>query len=122
MPMILDAESWMNIRRFRALRAAGPTYAEIAAEVGCDWRTVKKYLAADASAVPPRGMPRRGTRPRRIDALAPGRGAATVHTCNGEHGRHPFMPSQQGVVQSYGNTLAQRQHPRRSRTNLSAVN
>jgi hypothetical protein len=31
MPMILDVESGMNIRRFRALRAAGATYAEIAA-------------------------------------------------------------------------------------------
>jgi predicted transcriptional regulator len=44
--MILDGE--MNIRRFRALRDAGATYAEIASEVGCDWRTVKKYLAPDA--------------------------------------------------------------------------
>jgi transposase len=69
MPMILDAESWMNIRRFRALRAAGATYAEIAAEVGCDWRTVKKYLAAGAPALPPKGTPRRGTQARRIDPL-----------------------------------------------------
>ena len=53
--MILDAESWMNIRRFRALHDAGATYAEIAAEVGCDWRTVKKYLAPDAETTPPEG-------------------------------------------------------------------
>jgi transposase len=65
--MILDAESWMNIRRFRALRDAGATYAEIAAEVGCGWRTVKKYLAPGATATPPRGTSRRGTQPRRID-------------------------------------------------------
>jgi transposase len=69
MPMILDAESWMNIRRFRALRAAGATYAEIAAEVGCDWRTVKKYLDPAAPSAPPRGTPRRGSQPRRIDPL-----------------------------------------------------
>jgi len=41
----------MNIRRFRALHAAGATYAEIARECGVDWRTVKKYLAEDGAAV-----------------------------------------------------------------------
>src|SRR5687768_16054038 len=67
--MILDAESWMNIRRFRALRDAGATYTEIAAEVGCDWRTVKKYLAPDAENTPPRATSRKGSQPRRIDPL-----------------------------------------------------
>jgi transposase len=67
--MILDAESWMNIRRFRALHDAGATYTEIAAEVGCDWRTVKKYLAPDAETAPPRATSRKGTQPRRIDPL-----------------------------------------------------
>jgi len=67
--MILDAESWMNIRRFKALRDAGATYAEIAAEVGCDWRTVKKYLAEDAVTAPPAAPSRRGTQPRRIEPL-----------------------------------------------------
>ena len=47
--MILHPENWMNIRRFRALHEAGASYAEIAAEVGCDWRTVKKYLEEMAS-------------------------------------------------------------------------
>jgi transposase len=61
--MILDAESWMNIRRFRALHERGASYAEIAAEVGCDWRTVKKYIAAGAAGVPPAGPPRKGTQP-----------------------------------------------------------
>jgi transposase len=61
--MILDAESWMNICRFRALHERGATYAEIAAEVGCDWRTVKKYLADGAVRVPPAGPSRRGTQP-----------------------------------------------------------
>lgn len=66
--MILDEESWMNIRRFRALHEAGATYAEIAAECGCDWRTVKKYLAVEPGAAsPPRAPSRAGTQPRVID-------------------------------------------------------
>ncbi len=64
--MILHPENWMNIRRFRALHEAGASYAEIAAEAGCDWRTVKKYLAGGARAVPPAGSPRKGTQPRKI--------------------------------------------------------
>jgi transposase len=64
--MILDAESWMNVRRFRALHAAGASYAEIGRECGCDWRTVKKYLAEDAPSVPPSGPSRAGTQPRMI--------------------------------------------------------
>jgi len=53
--MSLDGLSWMNILRFSALQEAGATYAEIAAECGCDRRTVKKYLAAEpGDAVPPR--------------------------------------------------------------------
>ena len=51
----------MNIRRFRALHAAGASYAEIARECGVDWRTVKKYLAEDAPSAPPTGTPRIGT-------------------------------------------------------------
>jgi transposase len=66
--MILDEESWMNIRRFCALHESGATYAEIAAEVGCDWRTVKKYLAAEpGQAGPPRASSRAGTQPRLIE-------------------------------------------------------
>jgi transposase len=64
--MILDAESWMNIRRFRALHEQGATYAEIAAEVGCDWRTVKKYIDAGAVGVPPSGPSRKGCLPQVI--------------------------------------------------------
>ena len=64
--MILDLESWMNVRRFRSLHAAGATYAEIARECGVDWRTVKKYLADDAAVGPPAGPPRAGTQPRLI--------------------------------------------------------
>jgi transposase len=68
--MIVDAESWMNIRRFRALHAAGASYAEIGREVGCDWRTVKKYLEEDGVALPPRASSRAGTQPRVITAFA----------------------------------------------------
>ena len=66
--MILDLESWMIIRRFAVLRDAGATYSEIAAEVGCDWRTVKKYLNADG--MPPRATTRKGSPPARITPLA----------------------------------------------------
>jgi len=65
--MILDTESWMNIRRFRALHVAGATFAEIGRECGCDWRTVRKYLAEEAPSVPPPAPPRLGTQPRLID-------------------------------------------------------
>src|SRR4051794_22658494 len=64
--MILDAESWMNIRRFRALHEAGASYAEIARECGVDWRTVKKYLVQEGIALPPRAASRVGTQPRVI--------------------------------------------------------
>lgn len=58
----------MDIRRYRGLLEAGAvTYAEIAAETGLDWRTVKKYLAEDAPVSPPSGSPRKGTQPRVID-------------------------------------------------------
>ena len=67
--MILDPESWMDIRRFRALREAGVSIAEIARETGHDWKTVKKYLAAEAPASPPAAPSRAGTQPRKIDAF-----------------------------------------------------
>jgi len=69
--MILHPENWMNIRRFRALHEAGASYAEIAAEVGCDWRTVKKYLAQGSPAEPPAGSSRKGTQPRKMGPFAP---------------------------------------------------
>ncbi|MBK6887066.1 MAG: IS21 family transposase, partial [Tetrasphaera sp.] len=66
--MILDEESWMNIRRFRSLlsgvrRVAG----DRSGSAVCDWRTVKKYLAEDGLTGPPGGTPRAGTQPRLID-------------------------------------------------------
>lgn len=69
MLMIVDQETWMNVRRFRSLHVAGATYAEIARECGCDWRTVKKYLAEDAPSAPPVGPPRAGTQPRAMAGL-----------------------------------------------------
>jgi transposase len=69
--MILDLESWMNIRRFRALHAAGATFVEIGRECGCDWRTVRKYLAEDAPSAPPRNPPRAGTQPKLITPFIP---------------------------------------------------
>jgi hypothetical protein len=63
-----DKETWMNLRRFRALREAGATYAEIGRECGVDWRTVKMYLSADAPAIPPVGPSRKGTQPQVIEA------------------------------------------------------
>jgi transposase len=67
--MITHPESWMDIRKYRGLLEAGAvTYAQIAAETGCDWRTVKKYLAGEAAVSPPTaGTPRKGTQPRVID-------------------------------------------------------
>ena len=59
----------MNIRRFRALHAAGATYAEIGRECGVDWRTVRKYLAEDAPSAPPAAPPRAGTQPKVITPL-----------------------------------------------------
>ena len=53
----------MDIRRFKSLRESGTSYAEIARECGVDYRTVKKYLAAGATTVPPRGTSRVGTQP-----------------------------------------------------------
>ncbi len=60
----------MNIRRFRALHAAGASYAEIARECGCDWRTVRRYLAEDSPSVPPSAPSRAGTQSRVITAFA----------------------------------------------------
>src|SRR3954453_19299087 len=70
--MILDQETWMNVRRFRSLHAKGATYVEIAREGGCDWRTVKKYLAEDAPSAPPAppaGPVRAGPQPRKLTGL-----------------------------------------------------
>jgi transposase len=66
--MILDQGIWMDIRRFASLQDSGTTYAEIARECGVDYRTARKYLAAGATRVPPRGTSRKGTQPSVITA------------------------------------------------------
>ncbi len=43
----------MHLRAFRKLKDSGASLALIARETGCDYRTVKKYLDHDASALPP---------------------------------------------------------------------
>jgi len=68
--MILDPEEWMDLRRFRALRAAGVSVSEIARVTGHDWKTVKKYLAEEAPGSPPSAPARAGTQPRKIEPLA----------------------------------------------------
>ncbi|MHB1802117.1 MAG: IS21 family transposase [Actinomycetes bacterium] len=60
----------MDLRRFAPLLSAGATYKEIAAEVGCDWRTVRRYLRADAPTTPPPAPPRAGTVARKVDPVA----------------------------------------------------
>ena len=67
--MILPPEAWMDLRRFKPLRDAGATWKEIAAELGLDPRTVKKYI--NGPAVPPSAPRRIGTQPRLIEHLAP---------------------------------------------------
>ncbi len=64
--MLLCEEDWMNLRSLRPLVAAGATWADIAREAGCDWRTAKKYLGAEAPSAPPR-VTGRPQRPRLID-------------------------------------------------------
>lgn len=68
--MLLFEEEWMDLRAYRSLRAAGATWAEIAREAGCDWRTARKYLGEVAPATPPKvtGRPRP---PRLIDPWTP---------------------------------------------------
>jgi transposase len=68
--MILDAEHWMELRRFRPLyEAGGVSISEIARVSGRDWRTVKKYLSVDGPAAPPAAPARAGTQPRVITPL-----------------------------------------------------
>jgi transposase len=68
--MILSQEQWMELRAFKALADAGATWAEIARETGYDWRTVKRYLAADALTTPP-APAKRGPGPRLVDPYTP---------------------------------------------------
>lgn len=69
--MVLEAERWLELRRFRALRESGATLSEIARETGLNWRTVKKYLEEDGPAAPPVAAPRPGRRNQVIPPFAP---------------------------------------------------
>jgi transposase len=67
--MILSQEQWMELRAFKVLAEAGATWAEIARETGYDWRTVKRYLSAEAGSSPP-APAKRGPGPRKTDPYA----------------------------------------------------
>jgi transposase len=67
--MILSQEQWMELRAFKALAEAGATWAEIARKTGHDWRTVKRYLSAEAGSSPP-APAKRGPGPRKTDPYA----------------------------------------------------
>lgn len=56
--MVLEAERWLELRRFRRLHEAGASVSEIARETGLNWRTVKKYLKDDGLPSPPRRVSR----------------------------------------------------------------
>ena len=63
--MVLEAEQWLELRRFRALRQAEVSISEIARETGLNWRTVKKHLEADGPVAPPEPPPRADRRAER---------------------------------------------------------
>ncbi|MFA1551966.1 IS21 family transposase [Actinomadura chokoriensis] len=70
--VVLEAERWLELRRFRALRESGATISEIARETGLNWRTVRKYLQEDGpAAAPPTAAPRPSRRNQMIAAYAP---------------------------------------------------
>jgi len=69
--LVLEAERWLELRRFRALRQADVSISEIARETGLNWRTVKKYLEADGPASPPAPPPRAAPGKQTIAAYAP---------------------------------------------------
>lgn len=69
--MVLEAERWLELRRFRALRESGASLSEIARETGLNWRTVKKYLEDDGPASPPAPPPSAGRGKQVIAAYAP---------------------------------------------------
>lgn len=66
--MVLDAERWLELRRFRVLRDAGLSISEIARETGLHRRTVRKYLNAELGQAPQRAP--RARRPLAVDAFA----------------------------------------------------
>ncbi|MQB01883.1 MAG: IS21 family transposase, partial [Actinobacteria bacterium] len=57
---MITQEAWMNLRALKPLKDAGYSYAAIAAEAGCDWRTAKKYLENGRAALGYAPRPARG--------------------------------------------------------------
>jgi transposase len=79
--VVLEAERWLELRRFRALQQAGASISEIARETGLNWRTVKKYLEADGPAAPPEPPPRADRGKQMIAAYAPATISGSRSTC-----------------------------------------
>lgn len=70
--MVLDPHRWLELRRFRGLFESGVvSLSEIAAETGLNWRTVRKYLTADAPTTPPQRMANGSVRRAMVDEFAP---------------------------------------------------
>ncbi|SEU47417.1 IS21 family transposase [Nonomuraea wenchangensis] len=69
--MVLEAERWLELRRFRTLRESGASISEIARETGLNWRTVRKYLEHEGPVAPPTAAARPSRRNQMIDAYAP---------------------------------------------------
>jgi len=69
--VVLEAERWLQLRRFRGLHESGASIAEIARETGLNWRTVKKYLDGGAPAEPPKRAPQSGHSGQVLAPLAP---------------------------------------------------
>src|SRR3954465_16039591 len=84
--MILPPEAWMDLGRCKPLRDAGAMWKEIAAELGLDPRTVKKYINGPATPpAAPRGI---GHQPRLTRHPAPGgRPSAAADRAPGTGGR-----------------------------------
>lgn len=70
--VVLDPQRWVELRRFRGLYESGAmSLSEIAAETGLNRRTVRKYVCAEGSGVPPRRVSSgRARQPRVVDAFA----------------------------------------------------
>jgi transposase len=64
--VVLEAERWLELRRFRGLRDAGLSISEIARETGLHRRTVRKYLNAESGQAP-----QRAAQPKRPLAVEP---------------------------------------------------
>ncbi|MFH9091010.1 IS21 family transposase, partial [Streptomyces sp. NPDC017676] len=70
--MVLDPHRWVELRRFRGLFESGAmSLSEIARETGLDRKTVRKYLAGEGPASPPRRASSGPRQQRVVDEYAP---------------------------------------------------